>query len=253
MQSVREIDTCKFWFGSYFTLAPGASSLTFAKVPPFDWQPVWLSLRVALCALLLVATSGITLGRFFATRRFRGQKFVEALFLLPLVLPPVVSGFVLLVLLGRRGFLGAYLWETARVQLLFSPFAGVLASALVACPLMFSSARAAFSGADRELEFAARSLGASPWRAFISIALPLAAPGLWAGLSLSFARALGEFGATILVAGNIEGKTTTVSTAIFMAAQSGDYALAARYCAVLAIVNIAFVVAAQTSSRSRRR
>lgn len=219
----------------------------------FDWQPVWLSLRVALWALCLVATSGITLGRFFATRRFRGQKFVEALFLLPLVLPPVVTGFVLLVLLGRRGVVGSYLWESAHIQILFSPLAAVLASALVAFPLMFSSARAAFTHANPELEFAARSLGASPWRAFTSIALPLAAPGLWAGLSLSFARALGEFGATILVAGNIQGKTTTVSSAIFMAAEAGDYALAARYCFVLALINIAFVVAAQTGSRARRR
>lgn len=220
---------------------------------PLDWQPVWLSLRVALGALILVAITGTLVGRFFATRRFRGQTFIEALFLLPLVLPPVVSGFILLVLLGRRGIAGAWLWEALRVQLLFSPFAATIASALVAFPLMFSSARAAFAGVNSELEHAARSLGASPMRTFFTISLPLATPGLWAGISLSFARALGEFGATILVAGNIEGKTTTVSTAIFMAAQSGDYSLAARYCLVLAFLNIAFVVAAQTGTRAPRQ
>lgn len=214
---------------------------------------MWLSLRVALGALVLVAFTGTLAGRFFGVRRFRGQGLVEALFLLPLVLPPVVSGFVLLVLLGRRGTLGAWLWGTWRVQLLFSPFAATLASALVAFPLMFVSARAAFASVDKELEFAARSLGASPWRAFVSVALPLAAPGLWAGLSLSFARALGEFGATILVAGNIEGQTTTVSTAIFMAAEAGDYPLATRYCAVLFLLNLVFVVAAQTGTRASRR
>lgn len=219
---------------------------------PFDWHPVWLSLRVALGALLLVAIGGTLVGRFFASRRFRGQALVEAVFLLPLVLPPVVSGFVLLVLLGRRGIVGGWLWQALKVQLLFSPLAATLASALVAFPLMFASARSAFAGVDGELERAARSLGASAWRTFVSVSLPLAAPGLWAGLSLSFARALGEFGATILVAGNIEGKTTTISTAIFMAAEAGDYALAARYCAVLSLLNIAFVVAAQTGGRFRR-
>ena len=178
---------------------------------------------------------------------------MEALLLLPLVLPPVVSGFVLLLLLGRRGWVGAWLWRHLGLQLLFSPLAATLASALVAFPLMFVSARAAFAGVDRELEFTARSLGATPWRSFWTVSLPLASAGLWAGAALSFARALGEFGATILVAGNIQGQTTTVSTAIFMAAQAGDYAAAARYCALLALLNGAFVVAAHALSRSPRR
>ncbi len=224
-----------------------------ASTSPLDWQPIWLSLRVAVGALIIVAITGTLAGRFFSVRRFHGQKLVEGLLLLPLVLPPVVSGFILLVLLGRRGIVGGWLWEALRVQLLFSPFAATIASAVVAFPLMFASARAAFAGVNGELERAARSLGASPVRTFLSISLPLAAPGLWAGLSLSFARALGEFGATILVAGNIEGKTTTISTAIFMAAEAGDYSLAARYCVVLALLNTAFVVAAQIGTRTPRQ
>ncbi len=210
---------------------------------------MWLSLRVALGALLVVAVAGTCAGRFFAIRRFRGQSWLEALFLLPLVLPPVVSGFVLLLLLGKRGFVGAWLWNHFGLQLLFTPFAATLASALVAFPLMFASAKAAFFKRDFELEDAAASLGASPTRVFWTIALPLAAPGIGAGLALSFARALGEFGATILVAGNIAGQTTTISTAIFMAAESGDYPLAARYCAVLGALNLAFVLVAQTWTR----
>jgi len=207
----------------------------------FDWQPVWLSLRVAVLALLLVAVAGTLAGRWFSRRRFRGQGALESLLLLPLVLPPVVSGFALLVLLGRRGWVGAWLWKHFGIQLLFSPFAATLASALVAFPLMFFSAKAAFQGSDPELEDVAASLGASPSRVFWTVALPLASAGLCAGLALSFARALGEFGATILVAGNIAGQTTTVSTAIYMAAEDGDILLAARYCLVLGALNLVFV------------
>jgi len=217
----------------------------------FDWQPVWLSLRVALAALALVAITGTLAGRFFARRRFRGQGVVESFLLLPLVLPPVVSGFALLLLLGRRGWVGAWLWNRFEVQLLFSPFAAMLASALVSFPLMFYAAKSAFMSLDFELEDAASSLGASPVRVFWTVALPLAAPGLLAGLSLSFARALGEFGATILVAGNIAGQTTTISTAIYMAAEGGDMALAARYCAVLGVLNLVFVVLAGWVARGK--
>lgn len=213
---------------------------------------MWLSLRVALGALALVALSGTLAGRFFAVRRFRGQGALESLFLLPLVLPPVVSGFALLVLLGKRGLVGAWLWRFGW-QILFSPLAATLAGALVAFPLMFVSARAAFAGLDFELELAAASLGASPRRVFWTVALPLCAPGLCAGLALSFARALGEFGATILVAGNIAGQTTTVSTAIYMAAEDGNYPLAGRYCLVLAALNLAFVLAAQSWTRRAPR
>ena len=220
--------------------------------PPFDLQPVWLSLRVAFGALLIVAVVGTLAGRFFARKRFHGQSYIEALFLLPLVLPPVVSGFVLLLLLGKRGFIGAWLWKHFELQLLFTPFAAILASALVAFPLMFVSAKAAFSQTDFHLEDAAAGLGASPARVFWTIVLPLAAPGIGAGLALSFARALGEFGATILVAGNIAGQTTTVSNAIYLAAESGDYPLAARYCAILGALNLAFVLAAQTWQMKHR-
>jgi len=223
-------------------------------VPPassFDWQPVWLSLRVALAALIVVAIAGTLTGRFFARRRFRGQGIVESFLLLPLVLPPVVSGFALLLLLGRRGWVGAWLWNRFEVQLLFSPFAAMTASALVSFPLMFYAAKSAFVSLDFELEDAASSLGASPVRVFWTVALPLAAPGLLAGLSLSFARALGEFGATILVAGNIAGQTTTISTAIYMAAEGGDTALAARYCVVLGALNLVFVVLAGWVARGK--
>ena len=174
-------------------------------------------------------------------RHFRGKDILDGVFLLPLVLPPVVTGFLLLVLLGRHGFVGAFL-KRLEWQIIFTPTAAVLAATVVAFPLMYGSMKAAFQNLDPQLEDVARGLGASPLRVFWTITLPLCWPGLVAGTLLSFARALGEFGATIMVAGNIPGRTTTVPTAIYFAAEGGDLRLAGVYAALIGGVNLILIV-----------
>lgn len=205
-------------------------------------QPVLLSLEVATVALFFVFLTGTGAAAWLHQREFWGKAGLEAVLLLPLVLPPVVTGYLLLVLAGKNGPLGILLRQWFDWSLLFTPCAAILASATVAFPLMYQSAKAAFAGLDPAFQDAARSLGATPLRVFWSIALPLAWPGLAAGALLSFARALGEFGATIMVAGNITGKTATVPTAIYTAAEGGDFQTAGIYSLVLGVVNFGFIV-----------
>ena len=204
-------------------------------MPAFDSQPLQLSLWVALGALILCFPAGVAAARAMSGRHFWFKDWLEGLLLLPLVLPPVVTGFALLIVLGKRGPLGD-------LRLLFTPWAAVLASAIVAFPLVYQSARAAFATRTDELEMVARCLGASKPRAFWTVAVPLAWPGLLAGAVLAFARALGEFGATVMVAGNVAGKTLTAPVAIYFAANDGDMTGAAIYAAVLAIFNLLFLI-----------
>ena len=200
------------------------------------WQPIWLSLQVAAASLFVVVTFGLAWA--WALRRWDipGKALLEALFTLPLVLPPVVTGFCLLLLLGRQGPLFWLFGDQA--QLVFTPYAAVLAGAVVSFPLMYQNAKASLQSVDPHLEDAARTLGASELRVFFTISLPLAWPGVAAGCILSFARALGEFGATIMVAGNIPGKTQTLPLAIYFASEANDLTLAGLY--VLLISGITF-------------
>jgi len=168
-----------------------------------DWQPVLLSLQVAAAALAVAFGLGTLAALGMAGRDFWGKELLEACFLLPLVLPPVVTGYALLVLAGRQGIVGLWLERHFEFRLLFTPYAAVVASAVVAFPLAYQSAKAAFVSVDPLLLDVARSLGAAPARVFWTVTVPLSWPGLAAGAVLSFARALGEFGATIMVAGNI--------------------------------------------------
>lgn len=222
-----------------------------------DWQPVVLSFEVAAVALALAFTLGTVAALWMAGRDFWGKELLEALFLLPLVLPPVVTGYALLVLLGRQGATGRWLEQGLGLRLLFTPAAAVLASAVVAFPLAYGSARAAFESVDPHGRDAARSLGASPARVFWTITVPQSWAGLVAGATLAFARALGEFGATIMVAGNIAGRTTTAPAAIYMAVEDGDLQLAGQYSALLAAINLLFLLglrlwARRNKARSRR-
>lgn len=221
----------------------------------FDPQPLYLSLKVALGALALVWVFGIVAARLMSRRAFPGKDLVDGILMLPLVLPPVVTGFLLLVLLGKRGFIGAFLRRALGWEIVFTPTAAVLASAVVAFPLMYGSMKAAFQSLEPQLEEAACALGASPARVFWTVTLPLAWPGLVAGTLLAFARALGEFGATVMVAGNIPGQTTTVPTAIYFAAEGGDLKLAGIYAALIGGVNLALIVAVNRWTRhvARRR
>jgi len=217
-----------------------------------DWSPVLLSLRVGLSALAVIFVLGTLAARAMTRRHFPGKDVVDGLLVLPLVLPPVVTGFLLLVLLGRNGPVGRFLEGAFGVRLLFTLHAAVLAAVVVAFPLMYQSAKAAFQSVDTRLEDAARTLGAGEARVFLTVTLPLAWPGLVAGTVLSFARSLGEFGATVMVAGNIPGETTTVPLAIFFLADAGDLRAAGIYALVISALSMVMVVALNVWTRRRR-
>ncbi|WNC17090.1 molybdate ABC transporter permease subunit [Brevibacillus brevis] len=184
--------------------------------------PLLLSLKVAAVSTSLVFVAGLLLARLMTQRDFFGKNLLESFFLLPLVLPPTVVGFGLLFLFGKNGFLGRLLSDWFGIQVVFTLTGAVIASVVVSFPLMYQSAVAAFTSIDRKLEDAARTLGASEWRLFWTVAFPLAWPGLLAGFVLSFARGLGEFGATLMLAGYIPGKTDTIPVAIYFAVEAGQ-------------------------------
>jgi len=182
---------------------------------PAEWTAVALSLRVALVAVLLSLPFGIALGWLLARREFRGKWLVETAVNLTLVLPPVVTGYLLLRVLGRQSWLGGWLEQALGIRIAFSWWAAAIASAALGFPLMVRAIRLAFRGVDAKLEDAARSLGAGPFDAFVRVSMPLARSGIIAGAILAFARSLGEFGATITFAGNIPGATQTLPLAVF--------------------------------------
>jgi len=227
--------------------------MAFFLMASFDWHPVILSLQVAAAALVLAFLTGVPAALVMARRYFPGKDVLEAIFLLPLVLPPVVTGYALLVLAGKQGPLGQWLQNNFEFRLIFTPYAAVLASAAVAFPLMYQSAKAAFLTIEPHLQEAAGAAGAAPLRVFWTVTVPLSWHGLVGGAVLSYARALGEFGATIMVAGNIAGKTTTMPTAIYMAAEGGDLRLAGVYSAFLALLSLLFIISLNLWTRRRRR
>jgi molybdate transport system permease protein len=208
---------------------------------------------VAGTALIVVMVLGTLAARAMTRAHFPGRDVIDGLLTLPLVLPPVVTGFLLLVLVGRNGPIGRFLQVTFDTQILFTATAAVLASAVVSFPLMYQSARAAFLAIDRGLEDAARTLGAREIRVFLTVTLPLAWPGLVAGIVLAFARALGEFGATAMVAGNIPGRTTTVPLAIYFLAEAGDLRTAGLYSLIISAACMALIVALNVWTRRRGR
>jgi molybdate transport system permease protein len=205
-----------------------------------DWFPVFLSIKVAFIVVFIVACVGIPLGRLMARREFYGKDVVEAFITLPLVLPPSVIGYGLLKLIGKNGLLGKTL-ESMGISIIFTWWAVVLASTVVAFPLMYQSAKAAFCSVEPNYEKAARTLGASEMRIFLTISLPLAWPGIIAGLVLAFARALGEFGATLMVAGNIPGQTQTIPLAIYFAVESGDDQTARTLVAIITVFSFLII------------
>lgn len=218
-------------------------------MPTGELSILLFTLGVAAVATLLILPPGIALGFVLARRRFFGKTLVETLVALPLVLPPVATGFVLLRLFGRRGTLGSWL-ERIGLDVVFTWRGVVVAMAVMALPLLVRGARVAFEGVNPQLEEAARSIGASERRVFFRVSLPLAARGIVGGALLAFARAVGEFGATILVAGNLPGRTTTISTAIFQAVETGDEARAFRL--LTGAVVLAFLAVAASEALLRR-
>ncbi len=188
------------------------------NLSPTEWHAIWLSLKVASGVALVTTVPAVLLGWLFARREFRGKLIAESLIHAPLVVPPVVTGYLLLVVFGRNGCIGKWLAEFD-IRLVFTWQGAVLASAIVALPLAVRSVRQAVSMVDQRLEEAALTLGYSPVRTFLTITLPLAWPGILGGILLAFSRSLGEFGATITFAGNVEGTTQTLPLAIYSALQ----------------------------------
>jgi len=217
-----------------------------------DWSPVFLSLKVAVLAVTAVTVVGVPLARLMARSEFYGKDIVEAVLTLPLVLPPSVVGYGLLMCIGKNSILGQALGKMG-IVLIFTWYAAILASSVVAFPLMYQSAKAAFQGVDQNLEDAARTLGAGEIRVFFTITLPLAWPGIVSGIVLSFARALGEFGATLMVAGNIPGVTQTIPLAIFFAVDAGDNATVNTLVLLTTIFSFLVILWVNTWSRRQRK
>jgi molybdate transport system permease protein len=200
---------------------------------PDNLTALRLSLQVAVAATALNALVGIPIAYVLARRRFWGKSVVDVLVTLPLVLPPTVIGYYLIVLLGRRGYLGAPLYEATGWTVVFTWYAAVVAATVMALPLLVRTVRAAIESVDRDLERAAYTLGRSELRTVLEVTLPLARNGILAGLVLAFARALGEFGATLMLAGNVPGRTQTVPLSIYTAVQTGESGEALGLVAVL--------------------
>jgi molybdate transport system permease protein len=219
---------------------------------PVDWFPLLLSLRVAALSTTLVLLIGTASAYLLSHREFRGKNFIDSAITLPLVLPPTVLGYYLLVLIGRSSPLGHFYELVVGQPLVFTWQAAVIAAFLHSGPIYIKAARTVLEGVDYRYEWAARSLGASEWRTFWRITLPLAKRGIVSLSALSFARSLGDFGVTIMVAGNIPGRTQTLSIAIYDAVESGNGHLARVFVTVISIIALALLWPGSYLSRSSR-
>lgn len=219
-----------------------------------DWNyflaPILLSLKVSLFSSIFVFVVAVFIARLMARRKFRGKTGIETIFMLPMVLPPTVVGFILLVIFGRRSPVGKFIEWLFGQPLVFTWYAAVIASIVVSFPLIYQTVKVGFQSIDTDLEDAGRSIGASEWQVFRFITLPLAMPSLISGYILGFARGLGEFGATLMLAGNIPGKTQTIPTAIYIAVDSGKMTMAWLWS--ISIIVISFVMLSFANRKSNR-
>lgn len=202
---------------------------------------LYLSLKIAIYATLINLILGIAIGYVLARKRLWGKNLIDTLLTLPMVMPPTVLGYYLLVLIGRHGWIGRWL-DQFGINLIFTWQGAVIAAVVVSFPLIFKPARAAFEAVDRQLEYAAQVMGLSSWCIFLRITLPLAWRGILAGVLLAFARSLGEFGATLMVAGSIPGQTQTLSIAVYEAVQAGDDHLANTLVLIISVVCIVILL-----------
>jgi molybdate transport system permease protein len=207
-----------------------------------DLTPLWLTLKVAGVATLVSFLVGVILAFLVARSRFWAREAVDSLCTLPLVMPPTVLGYYLIVFIGRQGWLGRWLQESWGIALIFTWQGAAVAAAVVSLPLIYKSARAAFEGVDPDLENAARTLGLMEVGVFLRVSLPLAWRGILAGAMMAFARAMGEFGATLMVAGNLPGKTQTLSIAVYDAMQAGNDQTATILVLLISTVCLTIVV-----------
>ena len=221
----------------------------------YEWQAVLLSLKVSSLAVVCSLPLGILMAWILVRCRFPGKSLLDSIIHLPLVLPPVVIGYLLLVVMGRRGVVGQWLYDWFGFSFSFSWHGAVLASAVVAFPLMVRAIRQSLEAVDPKLELAARTLGASPWRVFFTITLPLSVPGVIVGVVLAFARSLGEFGATITFVSNIPGETRTIPLAMYTLIETpGAESAAARLCVLAILLSLAaLLISDWLAKRSRTR
>lgn len=204
-------------------------------------QPILLSLKVATLATIITFFIGTICAYIMVRKNIPGKNFWETILILPMILPPSVLGYLLLILLGKRSLIGSFLFEHFNLQIIFTWVACVIAASVVSLPLMYQSVKSGLLSVGVIYEEAALDLGANKWQVFWKITLPLAMPGVISGLVLSFARSLGEFGATLMVAGNIPGKTQTISTAIYFAVDSGKENLANALVAIMTLLSFVLV------------
>lgn len=203
-------------------------------------SPVWLSIKTATVSGIIVILLGTLAGRILARKTFKGKAVFETILMLPMVLPPTVVGFILIVVFGKNSPAGQAIEWLFNQPVIFTWWAAVIASSVVAFPLMYQSAKSGFQGVPKDIEEAARVDGAGEWRIFLFISVPLASKALISGSILSFARALGEFGATLMFAGNIPGVTQTLPTAIYIAIDSGNMQMAWMW--VISIIILSFIM-----------
>ena len=216
-----------------------------------DWFPLWLSLRVASLATVISLVLGLALAYLLANYEFRGKELLDAAITLPIVLPPTVLGYYLLVLLGRESFLGRWHEWFWGAPLVFTWQAAVVAAVVHSFPLLVKSARAALESVNNTFASAARTLGAPEWRVFLRITLPLARRSILAATVFAFARSLGDFGVTIMIAGNIPGRTQTIAVAIYDAVESGNGQLARVLSIVISVVAGVVLYAVNRLGRGR--
>jgi len=224
------------------------------ELTPAEWTAILLSLRVAAVATLVATPLGVALAWLLARRNFWGKSLVDALVHLPLVLPPVVTGYLLLLTFGRRGLVGAWLADHLGIVFAFRWTGAALACGVMSFPLLVRPIRLSIEAVDQKLEQAAETLGAAPWWVFVSVTLPLSLPGVFAGMVLGFAKAIGEFGATITFVSNIPGETQTISSAIYSLIQTPDGDVAAlRLVAISVVIAVAALIGSEWFARRATR
>jgi len=233
-----------------FSNTPLCFGMEIFELTPVEWEALRLSLWVSCWAVAWSLPIGILVAWGLARLNFTGKTLVDGLIHLPLVLPPVVIGYLLLVVLGRRGIIGAWLYDTLGITIAFTWKGAAVAAGVMAFPLLVRAVRLSIEGVDQGLELAARTLGASPLRVFFTVTLPLIIPGIITGLILAFARSLGEFGATITFVSNIKGETQTLPLALYTLTQVPDGEFSAlRLCIIAVIIAIGALVASEFLSR----
>lgn len=212
-------------------------------------DPIFISTKIAVVSSIVVFIIALFISRFMSRKKFKGKLIFEAFIMLPLILPPTVVGFILLYLLGRKGTIGQALYALFDWSVVFTWWGGVIAAVVVAFPLVYQTMKAGFDSIDKDLEAVARSLGANEWQVLWHVAIPLTQRMLLVSYVLGFARALGEFGATLMLAGNIPGKTQTIATAIYVAVEADRLPYAAAWVVIMIIFSMLLMVFVRSQTK----